>query len=341
MLPRFEVRAMTFRRQNFFPVFLVGLTLAVSAAVARAQSATDANAPAVSPRSDWEQRVISHPADPSYRVGSQPNAATVDYSLNGSPRPRGVWLPAHPTAATVEVAAPSPESSLVPIPAPTPVPVTMPSAAAGNAPYESPSGEIQFQSSSTARGRATAAVATPNDPAYAAGNRSTAAPNVGPNGEILDDPAGGPEAALGPDGSPCDCDGAPCSLGCGDGYRRAMRNISIFGGVEGLSAVVPGQGAEGGIGFREGLNWGGPVGGTLAGNDWREIGFQVGFAADQINIQSNAAGISGELSEIFVTGGLFHRATSGGLQWGLVFDYAHDTFVLTEDLRQLRFESPG
>jgi hypothetical protein len=327
---------MTLRKQNFSLTLLLGLTVAATAGVARAQNTSDNGASPASPRSEWEQRVVSHPADSSDRVGAQPNAATLDYSLNGTPRPRGVWLPAHPIAASVEVGDPGAVASPAPSRAPAPVPVTTPSVAPGNSPFDASSGDIQYPSPGTTAGRGSVGP-LPSDPAYGTGSSAPPATNAGPGGQPIDDPDGGPGGAVSGDGSCCDCDGAASCLGCG-GCRRALSDFSLFAGGEGLSAVVPGQGAESGIGFREGFNWGGPVGGTIAGDNWREIGFQLGFAADQFNIQSNAAGISGELSEIFVTGGLFHRAMNGGLQWGLVFDYAHDSFLLTEDLRQLRYE---
>ena len=325
---------MTLRDQNFSHVLLMGLTIAATTGIAVAQNVPDSGGSATPTRNDWEQRVIHQPADPNYRIGAQPSAATLDYSLKSSPRPRGVWVPAHPTAAQVEVVEPG--ATVGPSPVAAPVPVTTPTAAPANIPNETPPGDIQYRAAGTNIGRAHAAP-MPNDPGYGAAGGPTPEANYGPNGEPIAAPDVGPGGTMMADGNGCDCDGDACSLGC-DGYRRAMRNFCVFGGVEGLSAVVPGQGAESGIGGREGFNWGGPLGGTIAGNNWREVGFQIGFAADQFNIQNSAAGPSAELNQIFVTGGLFHRAVCGGLQWGLVFDYSHDTFILTEDLRQLRFE---
>lgn len=318
-------------------IFLAGLAITVTTGIALAQSPPDNATPVVPSRADWEQRLLRQPSASSNSTGVQSSNDGTDFSLSGSHRPRGVWVPAHPVSAEAEVVEPG-----------TPIgssAVTMPTGNSGNTHYEASPGDVQFRGSAVSSGGAgLAPVATragnepASDPAY---GPAAMGPSPGPAYTPPDE-----EPGYGPDGGPggvnggdtfCDCDG--CPGGCFNGSRRALRNVSVFGGVEGLLTNSLGSGPQGGIGFREGFNWGGPLGGTIAGDDWREIGFQVGMAADEIHIEgNNATAAPGELNQIFVTGGFFHRAVCGGLQWGVVFDFAHDSYSITEDLSQLRFE---
>ncbi len=149
------------------------------------------------------------------------------------------------------------------------------------------------------------------------------------------------------------CDGGACCprggdtwCGCEDGYVRPLgplcfpwlRGFSLFFGVHGFKNVAD-QGDNGNFGVHEGVNWGGPLGGFLLGDGVREIGWQVGLDATQSNFSgSEAAEPGADRNQIFLTGGLFKRATCGGLQWGVVYDYLRDKYYLNADLRQLRAE---
>ena len=114
-----------------------------------------------------------------------------------------------------------------------------------------------------------------------------------------------------------------------------LRNLSLFAGVQGFKGPAD-RGQNGNFGFHEGLNWGGALGGPLC------LGYQLGMQAVHSNFSGDQAGgyIRGSgRDQIFFTGGIFHRAPCGGLQWGVAFDLLHDSFYGTADLKQIRTES--
>ena len=119
-----------------------------------------------------------------------------------------------------------------------------------------------------------------------------------------------------------------------------LQHASLFAGVQGFKGPLD-QGANGNFGFHEGINFGGPVTNLLGGQLLREIGFQIGGSI----VESDLSGSSplGQVSssnrdQLFLTGGLFHRAMCDGLQWGVVYDYEHDPYYTTQDYYQFRAE---
>jgi hypothetical protein len=163
------------------------------------------------------------------------------------------------------------------------------------------------------------------------------------------EPAGqyGSGEPYGPWDGPCGecgpCGGGPCDDRCGprcDGQRDCLfdwlSNFTVFMGVQGFKGPVDIR-QNGNFGFHEGLNFGGPL-----GDPWG-CGFQLGFQG----VQSNLAGFQANNStvdasgrdQVFFTGGIFHRPEGGGLQSGVVFDYMHDSYYATTDLRQIRSEN--
>jgi hypothetical protein len=135
----------------------------------------------------------------------------------------------------------------------------------------------------------------------------------------------------------CGCPGAHCR----ECLAWTLRHISVFAGVQGFKGPID-LGRNGNFGFHEGINWGGPI-----GDPWG-FGYQMGAQAVQSNflgsqVVANSGGVpqiddSGR-DQLFVTIGVFNRALDGGLQGGVVFDYLHDSYYDTADLKQIRTET--
>lgn len=162
-------------------------------------------------------------------------------------------------------------------------------------------------------------------------------------------------------GDACTACGGQCAGACwGPGaywgrplFYGLLRDLSLFGGVHGFKGPVDG-GQNGNFGIHEGLNWSSPL-----GDPWG-CGFQVGFQAVHSNFQGYSRRIEvgdipldvpprgvqtasfilpdGDRDQVFLTAGLFRRATMGGIQWGLAFDLMHDAYYYTADLKQIRGE---
>lgn len=118
-----------------------------------------------------------------------------------------------------------------------------------------------------------------------------------------------------------------------------LRNFSLFAGVDAFKGPLD-QGRNGNFGFHEGLNWGIPLGAMLDASHTR-IGFQLGLMATQSNFQGHQ--VEGEAVEegrdqLFFTAGLFRRALCHEFQWGAVFDFMHDSYYDTTDVKQIRAE---
>ena len=135
-----------------------------------------------------------------------------------------------------------------------------------------------------------------------------------------------------------DCGPNPCNSCWGGPWYRDdwgwLRQVSLFAGVQGFKGP-PDFGINGNFGFHEGVNVGGPLGGPAG------IGFQAGFQAVHSNFsgyQTTGVMDRGNRNQFFVTAGLFRRALYGGIQWGGVFDYLHDSYYETIDVTQIRAE---
>lgn len=140
-------------------------------------------------------------------------------------------------------------------------------------------------------------------------------------------------------GSTCASGGA-CHAGCGACLalvqcvaQQWLSSVDMFAGVQGFKGPVD-LGANGNFGFHEGFNYGGPL-----GDPWG-LGFQAGVQAVHSNFSGNqVVGLdSSGRDQVFFTGGVFRRAPCGGFQWGVAYDYLHDTYFDVSDLGQFRTE---
>ena len=157
-------------------------------------------------------------------------------------------------------------------------------------------------------------------------------------------PPGSEFGNCGPGG---DCaQGSGCQEGCGAhlgccgfgiaGLRQKWwaRDLSLFAGAHAFKGPFD-RGLNGNFGLHEGLNFGAPLGGPWG---W---GYQVGFAAVHSNFAGNRATGQfrlGDRDQLFFTTGIFHRALSGGIQWGVTFDLLRDTYYANADMKQIRTE---
>jgi hypothetical protein len=130
------------------------------------------------------------------------------------------------------------------------------------------------------------------------------------------------QAGVGMDGDP--------DVACWPGL--GPNQLSVYGGVQ-SSKNNSTRGADGSFGFQEGINFG-----TAARNIVlpSAIGLQVGFQANQANIEG-ASFTDNQRLQYFVTTGAFYRADQG-LQGGLVFDYLWDDWNYDLQVGQVRGE---
>lgn len=130
--------------------------------------------------------------------------------------------------------------------------------------------------------------------------------------------------------------------GCGHvecGSCRGVRaswweHFTVSGGVQGFKSPID-LGRNGNFGLREGINWGAPL------LEDRGIGAQLGLNLLQSDLSGdNVAGPSGSArSQIFVTAGLFRRALPAERwQGGVVYDFLHDSYYVTNDIHKIRGE---
>ena len=145
-------------------------------------------------------------------------------------------------------------------------------------------------------------------------------------------------------GHACDSCGVACGSCCWQGQgicsqlwnqcaSRLARRTTFFAGVHGFKGPVD-QGRNGNFGFHEGLNLGIPL-----GDPWG-TGFQAGVQAVHSNFSGDqVAGVRrNDRDQVFFTTGIFRRPVCGGLQWGVVFDYLHDSYYDSADVAQIRTE---
>ena len=151
---------------------------------------------------------------------------------------------------------------------------------------------------------------------------------------------GSPGNACGSCGVAC----GSCVPGCWQGQSichqlwnecasRLSRKVTYFAGVQGFKGPVD-QGANGNFGFHEGLNLGMPL-----GDPWG-IGFQAGVQAVHSNFSGDqvAGARRNDRDQVFFTTGIFRRPVCGGLQWGVAFDFLHDSYYDSADMAQIRTE---
>lgn len=122
---------------------------------------------------------------------------------------------------------------------------------------------------------------------------------------------------------------SPCSF---------LNEASIFLGPQSFKTPID-AGLVGNFGFHAGANTGDAI--------WHRfgIGYQLGGAYSFSNFNGAVAAggpgvpVGNVRRQVFLTGGLFHRAFYGyGWQGGVVVDYLDDSFFVTTSLSQLRTE---
>ena len=151
-------------------------------------------------------------------------------------------------------------------------------------------------------------------------------------------------SSCGSSGHSCDSCGVACGSCCWQGQGACCqlwnqclsglaRRTTFFAGVQGFKGPVD-QGANGNFGFHEGLNLGMPL-----GDPWG-IGIQAGVQAVHSNFSGDqVAGLRrNDRDQVFFTTGIFRRPVCRGLQWGVVFDFLHDSYYASADVAQLRTE---
>lgn len=116
----------------------------------------------------------------------------------------------------------------------------------------------------------------------------------------------------------------------------ARRDLYFFGGAHGFKGPAD-LGRNGNFGFQEGFNFGAPL-----GDPWG-WGYQIGFGAAQSDFsgyrdETLDQARRGSRNQQFITVGLFKRVTQG-VQWGVVFDWQHDQYYQSADLKQVRSET--
>jgi hypothetical protein len=268
----------------------------------------DPYAGAVNGPSDWQQRVLkrSQPAQPAQWHAAQAPAASYRTAQRPSyaqaPTDRGMTTPVEPTVRPRHWVTPVAREEMETIP-----------------PGEI-QGEIQYEP-----------VGAQN--VYSDGGKAGGCASCGRG------PGGVYE-----DGESCDVCGGGCptydafGYECFDGCLHLgwLRNFSFFAGGHGFKGPRD-RNENGNFGLQEGLNFAAPL-----GDPWG-WGYQIGANA----VQSNFSGTpitsrihTADRRQYFVTAGLFHRAEPcGGFQYGVAFDYMHDSYDENVDLKQIRSES--
>lgn len=150
------------------------------------------------------------------------------------------------------------------------------------------------------------------------------------------------EPTCGCGGNGCDdCRNWPESLfGCSERgcvpilWVPPIREIVVFGGVQGFKGPLDGNRDGGNFGFHQGFN----IGGEMAWLPWPGLGYQFGYRAtqNQLNGDTDSANNDGH-SQSFLTTGLFRRRRVG-LQYGVVWDMLRDERQGARDFGQVRGE---
>jgi hypothetical protein len=295
------------------------LVLCLGDAVAQQTSESD-GWQGVSGKSAWEQRVLKRPqaAQPDADQMAAPRRVVqpVQPAAAQAPPSRRVaqgWSPARGSGPLLVAQAVPPDIEVVPPP------------------------EEQLPGNPGNPGNS----GSPRNPGPAVEEIFTPAPlmdvnpgNAAPAGPGWDD---GDDCAQCDPCSECDeCDeGGHMLRRCRhDCFMALLRNVTFFAGVHGFKGPVD-RGQNGNFGFHEGLNFGAPL-----GDPW-DCGFQLGFQGVHSNFSGsqpiNNDGNSRD--QVFFTGAVFHRAVCGLLQGGVAFDYVHDNYYESADLKQLRSET--
>jgi hypothetical protein len=119
-----------------------------------------------------------------------------------------------------------------------------------------------------------------------------------------------------------------------------FRGISIFAGADAFKNSAD-YGRNGNFGFNEGINMARPL-----GDPWG-CGYQIGanfvqsdFSGTQrFTVADQYRLYAATRRQYFATAGLFRWADCRGFQGGVAFDYLHDIYFETSDLKQIRSET--
>ena len=149
----------------------------------------------------------------------------------------------------------------------------------------------------------------------------------------------------------CGCDSCGDGVGCGSCVSNGpdywcfpvclprLKELRFWGGVHGFKgprdAPAFGGNGDGNFGFQEGINIAGRP--PLIHQIFPGIAYQLGYQAVQSQLSGNSGGSANDRSQNFVTAGLFRRVRSG-LQFGAVWDYQSDDFLVDTSLQQVRYE---
>ena len=132
--------------------------------------------------------------------------------------------------------------------------------------------------------------------------------------------------------------GACAGHGCGMGgcsfcdSWRWWHGIDLFAGVQSFEGPLD-DGAGGNFGVHEGVNWGVPLW------DFYGIGYQLGVRGVHSNFAGDEDSSDDGRNQVFVTTGVFHRASYGrGIQGGVVYDWLSDDYLEDHDFSQIRGE---
>jgi len=257
---------------------------------------------------DWEQRVQKRPPALQWQSG-QPTAQRTSYNESYDP----------PTTARTSRVARRPSARLV----------------SNEEPEVIAPGTIQLEPMS-------------DNGAYAGeGRRSRSGCGCGRHGGELTEDGGCDSCDSGDSCGGCgDCDDG-CDYGYeifdGRGCFRWFRDLSVFAGAQGFKNGID-NGKNGNFGLHEGLNLAGPL-----GDPWG-CGYQLGAnvvqsdfsGATTLNVRTNDnvyTLYAADRKQYFLTAAIFQRPQCGGFQWGIAFDYLHDSYYEESDLKQLRNET--
>jgi len=156
-----------------------------------------------------------------------------------------------------------------------------------------------------------------------------------PGGEACDSCGNCGDGACGE----CSSCWTPGAFGCrwclGHRLARCKHQFSILAGVHGFKGPIN-RGGDGTFGFHDGINFAVPFGAC------QQFGWQLGFEGVHSNF--HGANFSDTMfgnstdsgrDQLFVTTGLYRRAQCG-VQFGLVWDYLHESWDMDFNLGQIR-----
>jgi hypothetical protein len=124
---------------------------------------------------------------------------------------------------------------------------------------------------------------------------------------------------------------------CFDGRLNCwwVRDLTVSAGVHGFKGPRD-LNQNGNFGLHEGVEFSGPL-----GDPWN-IGYQLGANFEQSNFSGSREDSvihKADRKQYFLTAALFRRAECSGFQYGVAYDYLHDSYLENVYLQQIRSES--